>query len=133
MVVNGSDSTSPSASPSASPSSAGSGDGAGSDGSLSGGAIAGIVIGVVAGVAILAVAAWFLFIYRRRQKFNPTELDPLGASDATDKKETGTTLAEMPHTPVDKPSELMGDSNMRVEISDTSRVAELDGTGINQR
>lgn len=95
------------------------------------------MIGVVAGVAILAVAAWFFF-YRRRQRSNPTEPDSLDAA-AADKKGTGThspvvtTLAELPHVPVDKPSELMGDHNMRVEMSDTQRVAELDGTGINQR
>ena len=95
------------------------------------------MIGVVAGVAILAVAAWFFF-YHRRHKSNPAEPDPLGAG-AADKKDAGThspvitTLAELPHTSVDKPSELTGDHNMRVEMSDTQRVAELDGTGINQR
>lgn len=105
---------------------------------MSGGAIAGIVIGIVAGVAILAVTAWFFFFYRRRRKSNPTELNTLGAG-AADKKETGThspvvtTLAELPHAPVEKPSELMGDNSMRVEMSDTQRVAELDGTGMNQR
>lgn len=115
-----------------------SGDDAGNGGSLSGGAIAGIVIGIVAGVAILAVTAWFFFFYRLRQKSNPTELNPLGAG-AADEKDTGThspvvtTLAELPHAPVDKPSELMGDNSMRVEMSDTQRVAELDGTGMNQR
>ena len=90
---------------------------------MSGGAIAGIVIGVVAGVAIPAVATWFFFFYRRRQKSNPTGLDSLAASGDVDKKETGT------HSP-DQPSELMGDNSMRVEMSDTQRVAELDGTGI---
>ena len=136
-VVNGSD---PSASASPSPSGSSAAGSAGDDGSggssLSGGAIAGIVIGVVAGVAILAVAAWFFFFYRRRQRSNPTELDSLAAgAGAADKKETGahspviTTLAELPHSP-DQPSELMGDNSMRVEMSDTQRVAELDGTGI---
>ena len=137
-VVNGSDpsaSASPSPSPSGSSAAGSSGDGAGSGGSLSGGAIAGIVIGVVAGVAILAVATWFFFFYRRRQKSNPTGLDSLAAGGDVDKKETGThspvitTLAELPHSP-DQPSELMGDNSMRVEMSDTQRVAELDGTGI---